>query len=123
MADTKRGREKQARTAERRQRERELEEARERGDEPEPPRSDSAPADSESESPDARVDGSRSPPSCHRRGCEEPASFLVLERYLEETGQGPVEATAYLCDEHTGEESPVNLDHAYDDYVFRVEPV
>lgn len=110
MADTKRGREEQARHEERRQREREIEEARERADEPAPPTEDEA---------GEGVEG----PSCHRRGCDRPASFVVLERYLEDTGHGPVEATATLCVEHTREESPTRLDDAYDDYVFRVEPL
>ncbi len=65
--------------------------------------------------------GSESPPSCHRRGCEEPAMFEVLERYQEETGQGPVEARAHMCQDHADEESPTNLDAAYEDYVFRVK--
>jgi hypothetical protein len=112
MADTKEGREKQARDADRRQREREIEQARERGDEAEPTAEDSEEAGPTGE-----------PPTCHRRGCEEPAAFLVLERYQEETGHGAVEAEAYLCPEHTGEESPTNLDRAYADYVFRVTPV
>ncbi|MEF8843167.1 MAG: hypothetical protein V5A62_16330 [Haloarculaceae archaeon] len=109
MADTKEGREKQARTAEKRQREREIREARERSDEVEPP--------------SEVLDDADSPPECHRRGCTEPASFVVLERYQEETGQGAVEARAFLCREHTAEESPVNLDRAYPDYVFRVDPL
>ena len=60
---------------------------------------------------------------CHRRGCDEPAAFVVLERYQEETGHGAVEAEAVLCREHTDEESPANLDGVYADYVFRVEPI
>ena len=63
------------------------------------------------------------PRECHRRGCSEPATFVVLERYQEETGQGAVEATADLCREHTAEESPTNLDGSYADYVFRVDPL
>ena len=63
------------------------------------------------------------PRTCHRRGCDEPAAFAVLERYQEETGKGAVEAEAFLCRDHTDEESPANLDSAYDDYVFRVVPV
>lgn len=66
---------------------------------------------------------SDSPRQCHRRGCDEPANFVVLERYQEETGHGAVEARAELCRGHTDEESPANLDGAYDDYVFRVEPI
>lgn len=109
MADTKRGREKQARDAENRQREWEIREARGRSDEAEPLRDEFDEADS--------------PPECHRRGCTEPAAFVVLERYLEETGQGPVEARAFLCLAHTAEEGPVNLEDAYEDYVFRVDPI
>lgn len=109
MPDTKEGREKQARNAENRQREREIREARDRADEPEPPREELEEADS--------------PPECHRRGCAESAAFVVLERYLEETGQGAVEARAFLCREHTAEESPTNLDGVYPDYVFRVDPL
>ncbi|MEF8868534.1 MAG: hypothetical protein V5A85_08455 [Haloarculaceae archaeon] len=109
MPDTKEGREKQARAAENRQIEREIREARDRADEAEPP--------------SEVLDDAGSPPECHRRGCPEPASFVVLERYQEETGQGAVEARAFLCREHTAEESPVNLDRAYPDYVFRVDPL
>ena len=47
----------------------------------------------------------------------------MIERYQEETGHGAVTAEAYLCRAHTDEESPTNLDGAYDDYVFRVEPL
>ncbi|MDS0297239.1 hypothetical protein NDI76_00600 [Halogeometricum sp. S1BR25-6] len=112
MADTKKGREKQARDAETRQQERDVAESRERADEPEPPRSEE-----DVEGADDDV------PTCHRRGCEEPAAFVVLERYQEDTGYGAVEAEAYLCREHTEEESPVNLEGAYDEYVFRVEPL
>jgi hypothetical protein len=107
MADDKDGREKQAHDAERRQREWELEEARERADEPEPPRA--------GEDEAART--------CHRRGCDELATFVVLERYQEETGHGAVEAEALLCREHTAEESPTNLDGVFADYVFRVDPL
>jgi hypothetical protein len=103
MPDTKRGREEQARHEERRQRRRDIDEARERADEAEPP--------------DER------PLTCHRRGCDEPAQFVVTERYQEETGHGAVTAQAALCLAHTDEESPANLDGAYDDYVFRVDPL
>ena len=58
---------------------------------------------------------------CHRRDCSESAAFVVLERYLEETGHGAVEAEAQLCQAHTAEESPANLAGVYDEYVFRVE--
>jgi len=99
MADTKKGRTKKARDAENRQRKRDLAEARERGDEAEPPR------------------------ECQRRDCSETATFVVLERYQEETGQGVVEATADLCTAHTADERPTNLDGAGEDYCFRVEPL
>ena len=62
-------------------------------------------------------------PECHRRGCIKRATFVVLERYQEETGHGAVEAEAVLCQEHADEESPTNLDGSYPDYVFRVEPL
>lgn len=110
MPDTKEGRENQARDEEDRQRERELSEALERGDEPEPPAV-------EEEGDDGPV------PTCHRRNCDEPAAFRVLERYQEETGHGAVEAEAALCRAHAAEESPTNLDGAYADYVFRVDPL
>lgn len=106
MADTKRGRDKQARDAEKRQHQRDIEAARERGEETEPART-----------------GSDEPPACRRRGCDEPAAFVVFERYQEETGHGAVVAEAFLCRSHTAEESPTNLDGAYADYVFRVEPI
>jgi hypothetical protein len=109
MGDTKEGREKQARDAEKRQREREIREARERSDEAEPP--------------EEVLDDTDSPPECHRRGCSEPAAFVVMERYQEETGKGAVEARAFLCREHADEESPTNLDGAYPEYVFRVDPL
>lgn len=120
MADTKEGREDQADNEERRQRERELGEARDRADEPEPT------ADDQTDADEARREGDESPASpreCHRRGCTEPATFLVRERYQEDTGQGAVEAEAALCREHTAEESPTNLDGVYPDYVFRVDPI
>jgi hypothetical protein len=113
MADTKRGREEQARNAARRQREREVEQARQRRDEPEPSRERAGDETSEDETPT----------HCHRRDCDEPATFLVLERYLEETGHGAVEARVALCRDHTAEESPTRLDDAYADYVFRIEPL
>lgn len=123
MADDKRGREKQAADAERRQRERALEEALERADESEPtspetPETDETAAEEEETAADAN--GSR---ECHRRGCSEPAAFVVRERYLEETGHGAVVAEAFLCEEHAAEESPTNLDPAYPEYVFAVEPI
>ncbi len=102
MPDTKSGRDKQARDEERRRIERDISEAQERGDEDEP------------------RDG---PPECYRRGCAEPAAFTVTERYQEDTGQGAVEATALLCVDHTVTEGPTNLDSAYEEYVFRIEPV
>ena len=106
MADTKRGRNKQARDADNRQREREIRESRERADEAEPP-----------------DENSDEPRSCHRRGCTRPATFGVLERYQEETGHGAVEVEAFLCTEHAAEECPTNLDEDYAEYVFRVEPL
>ncbi|ELY48303.1 hypothetical protein [Natronorubrum sulfidifaciens] len=115
MADTKKGRDKQARDADNRQRERELTEARDRADEAEPP-------DAEDEGDEA-ADSLESPRECHRRGCTEPATFLIVERYQEETGHGAVEAEAVLCRAHTAEESPVNLDSAFEDYLFRIEPL
>ncbi|ELZ11508.1 hypothetical protein [Natrialba aegyptia] len=60
---------------------------------------------------------------CHRRGCDEPAAFVVRERYQEETGKGAVEAEAVLCRAHTAEEHPTNLDGVYAEYVFRVDPL
>ena len=106
MADTKQGRDKQAHDEAKRQRERDLEEARNRGDEAEPEAADS-----------------NAPTTCYRRDCTEPAAFVVVERYQEETGHGAVEARVELCATHTTKESPVNLDAGYDDYVFRVEPL
>ncbi|WP_152041751.1 hypothetical protein [Salinigranum salinum] len=117
MPDTKRGREEQARHEERRQREREIEEAQERADEPRPQDEEST------ETTETTADDRDGAPTCHRRGCDRPAAFLVLERYLEDTGHGAVEATAELCREHTEEESPTRLDDAYSGYVFRVEPL
>lgn len=101
MPDTKSGRDKQAREEERRRIERDISEARERGDEAEP-------------------DSQR---ACYRRGCDEPAAFRVTERYQEDTGKGAVEATALLCTDHTVAEGPANLDSAYEEYVFRIEPI
>ena len=113
MADDRNARDTQADDAERRRRERDLEEVRDRGDEAEPPRTGQNEADEHPESPR----------TCHRRGCDVPAAYLVLERYQEETGHGAVEAAAVLCRDHTAEESPTNLDGSYADYVFRVEPL
>lgn len=104
MPDTKEGREKQAREAENRQREREMAEELDRSDEPEP-------------------EASEEPQLCHYRNCDEPATFRVVERYLEETGHGLVTAEAFMCRDHAGGESPANLDHASADYVFQVEPI
>lgn len=117
MADTKEGREKQAADEERRQLRRAVKEALTRADEAEPP------VDEERITEMVDDDAVAFPPACHRRNCEEPAEFLVLERYQEETGQGAVEATAALCRTHTAEESPTNLDGAYEGYVFRVVPL
>lgn len=122
MADTKRGRVEQARQAERRQRRRELEAALDRLDEPEPETPDEESAEEGPEAGAADLtDDER--PVCRRRGCSEPATFVVLERYLEETSHDPVEAAALLCHRHTEEEGPTRLDAAYDDYVFRIEPL
>lgn len=110
MGDTKEGREEQAAHEEQRQRARDLAETLARSDELEPS--------------DLGLDESGDePPSCHRRGCDDSATFVVLERYQEETGQGPVESVAFLCQRHATEESPANLDQAYDDYLFRVDPI
>lgn len=75
MGDTKKDRDKHARDAQNRQRAWETEQARDRADEAEPL------GDDQDDSPDR-------PPECHRRDCTEPATFLVLERYQEETGHG-----------------------------------
>lgn len=119
-ADTKSDREKQADSEEQRQREREITEARTHTDEVEPL------DDTEDVTDDTRREDDDGPDSyhrCHRRGCDKPATFEVLERYQEKTGHGAVEATAVLSQEHTDEESPTNLDLAYKDYVFRVTPL
>lgn len=108
MPDTKRGREEQAAAEDRRQRELDLARAFESA------RDESAEVEPETEDVDW-------PPECHRRDCHELAAFRVLERYQEETGHGAVEAEALLCQTHTREESPANLDQVYEDYVFRVE--
>ena len=113
MADTKRGRNKQARDADNRQREREVEEERERTDETEPP--------AEDREEDRLAEDE--PRDCHRRDCTRPATFAVLERYQEESGHGAVEVEVSLCTEHAAEECPTNLDEDYADYVFRVEPL
>lgn len=123
MADTKKGRNKQARDAENRQRERELTEARDRDDEAEPPRDDGDEAADGDASQLEANDSPDAPRECHRRDCAEQAAFVVVERYQEDTGHGAVEATAVLCREHTAEESPANLDGVYADYLFRVEPL
>lgn len=120
MADTKKGREKQARDAEKHQRAREIEQERDRSDEAEPPGDDQGEVDA---SLREETGDPGSPRECHRRDCTEPARFVVLERYLEETGHGAVEAEVFLCRSHTAEESPTNLDDAYSEYVFRVEPL
>jgi hypothetical protein len=124
MADDKRGREKQAKRTEQRQREREVAEDRARGEEAEPPE-DEAGDDSDAADGIQRGEGAYPDPphECHRRGCDERASFVVVERYREGTGQGTVEAKAHLCRAHTDEESPANLDSAGEDYVFRIEPI
>jgi hypothetical protein len=118
MPDTKRGREEQARHRDRRQRERDIEQAREWS-------TGSGAVDDEPEEGDTDTDNTDGAElrTCHRRGCDRPARFHVLERYLEDTGHGAVEATADLCREHAAEESPTRLEHAYENYVFRVEPL
>ncbi|WP_135826011.1 hypothetical protein [Halorussus ruber] len=124
MPDTKDGREKKAADRERRQREREIDAARRRADEAKPPdEAESGDADEIRRAETRREEHSDPPSECHRRGCDKTPAFAVLERYQEETGHGAVEAEAFLCQEHTAEESPVNLDAAYPDYVFRVVPV
>lgn len=60
---------------------------------------------------------------CHRRNCNNEAIFLVREQYLEETGKGLVEATARLCQAHTNQESPTNLDPITPGYRFEVTPI
>jgi hypothetical protein len=104
MGDTKEGRERQARKAERRRWDREVTDALERLDEPEPPAPDDWPV-------------------CRYRNCDERALFRVVERYLEETSGKLVTAEALLCAAHTEEEAPTNLDRAAAEYVFRVEPI
>lgn len=91
-------------------------------------REDEPPGDG-SRRPDANAspaDGganSGTPRECHRRGCTKRASFVVRERYLEETGKGAVVAKAALCRDHTAEERPTNLENSYPDYLFRVDPL
>jgi len=120
VTDTNERGENQADNEERRQRERERTEARDRADEPEPTADDQVDPDEARREED---DDLASPHECHRRGCTEPATFVVRERYQEETGHGAVVAEAALCREHTAEESPTNLDAVYPDYVFRVDPI
>jgi hypothetical protein len=73
---------------------------------------------------DREVDHEGDPPEeCHRRGCTDPPAFVVRERYQEETGHGAVTAEAFLCRAHTAEEGPSNLDGAYAEYVFRIDPI
>lgn len=114
MADTKQGREDQAADEDRRQRERAMDEALARADEPEPALDDVAEGDQSTDD---------EPPECHRRDCHEPAAFVVIERYQEDTGHGAVEAKALLCREHTAEERPTNLEGVYADYLFGVTPL
>ncbi len=97
-----------------------MKEARTRADEDEPPDEMDDVTDDTRGDTDDGPDASR---PCHRRGCDRPAAFEVLERYQEDTGHGAVEARAALCQEHADEETPTNLDRAYDDYVFRVTPL
>lgn len=115
MVDTERNRDEQAREEDRRRGR-----ALDRADDAEPPHDEQAESDGTQRGADKH---SNSLPECHRRGCDEPATFVVLERYQEDTGHGAVEAEASLCREHTAEESPSNLDGVYADYVFRVEPL
>lgn len=103
MGDTKAGRERQARKAEKRQLEEELREAVDRAEEAEPVLDDVQ--------------------LCHYRDCHEIASFRVVERYLEETGHGSVTAEALMCEAHADDESPTNLDRSYSGYLFMVEPL
>ena len=120
MADTKKGRDKKAHDAENRQRKRELEQERDRADEAEPLQNEQNEANEVHREGNASGDSSQ---ECRRRGCTELPAFLVLERYQEETGHGAVEAEAALCEAHTAEESPTNLDGVYADYVFQVTPI
>jgi len=120
VADKKEEQEEQAGDEGRRRRERQITDVETRADEGEPPPETRDVTDAAWREDD---DGAGSPPRCHRRGCDEPARFEVLERYLEETGHGAVEARAVLCREHTDDESPTNLDAVYDGYVFRVVPL
>ncbi len=120
MADDRSGRNEKALNDDRRQRERALAEELDRAEESEP-------LDQQPDDPSVTPREGGSDPAttreCHRRGCAEPAAFVVLERYQEETGQGAVEAMAALCREHTAEERPTNLDGSYAEYVFRVTPI
>lgn len=61
--------------------------------------------------------------TCKRRNCQREAVFLVREQYLEETEKGLVEATARLCQQHTRQEQPTNLDPVTPDYRFEVVPL
>lgn len=63
------------------------------------------------------------PGECKRRNCHAESIFLVREQYLEETGKGLVEATARLCQKHTRQEQPTNLDPVTPDYHFEVRPL
>ncbi|MFW5949916.1 MAG: hypothetical protein ACOCR6_01010 [archaeon] len=113
MPDTKAGREKQAARRERRQREREIAQARERADEAEPAE------EADREAPGTASTGQ----TCHIRACDEPATFVVIERYREETGQGAVVAGAVFCAEHAARERPTNLEADFEEYLFLVEPI
>lgn len=114
MEDTKRIRDQQAQNAEDQQRDQEGHRTRDRAAETASDGGQDDLTGIQRENGDSR--------ECHRRGCTRSARFVVLERYQEETGHGAVEAEAVLCREHTAEESPTNLDSAYSDYVFHVEP-
>ncbi|WP_328517208.1 hypothetical protein [Haladaptatus caseinilyticus] len=100
MADDKKSRNKQSHDEENRQRVWEVEQAHERMDETKS-RDEQNEAD---ESRDERKENSDSPRKCHRRECDEPAKFVALERYQEETDHGSVEAEASPCQRHTAEE-------------------
>lgn len=69
---------------------------------------------------DGSQDMDSDPGECHQRNCQNEAVFLVREKYLEETGKGLVEATARLCQEHTHQESPINIDPITPEYLFEV---
>lgn len=59
--------------------------------------------------------------------CEEcsdrDAVFWVYERYEADDGVGAVEAEVALCQECIEGVGPTELENAYANYVFRIEPV